>query len=87
MSESPRATAPARLNLVYHAIVGVAMGLIAPFTILAWIPATLTGMVIGRAGVEQRQGIKAMARRRRCAYSRSRAACSRCCSSARSSAA
>src|SRR3546814_4143988 len=41
------------------AIVGVAMGLIAPFTLLAWIPAILTGMVIGRAGVEQGQGIKA----------------------------
>jgi hypothetical protein len=35
------------------------MGLIAPFTGVAWIPAILTGMVIGRAGVEQRQGIRA----------------------------
>ena len=47
-----------RLNLAYHAIIGAAMGVIAPFTGFAWIPAILTGMVIGRAGVEQRQGIK-----------------------------
>jgi hypothetical protein len=49
---------PERLNVASHAIIGVAMGLIAPFTGLAWIPAILTGMVIGRAGVEQRQGIR-----------------------------
>jgi hypothetical protein len=48
-----------RLNVASHAIIGVAMGLIAPFTGFAWIPAILTGMVIGRAGVEQRQGIRA----------------------------
>ncbi len=50
--------APERLNVATHAIIGVAMGLIAPFTGFAWIPAILTGMVIGRAGVEQRQGIR-----------------------------
>ncbi len=50
--------APARLNVASHAIIGVAMGLVAPFTGFAWIPAILTGMVIGRAGVEQRQGIR-----------------------------
>lgn len=50
--------APERLNVASHLVIGVAMGLIAPFTGLAWIPAILTGMVIGRAGVEQRQGIR-----------------------------
>ena len=46
------------MNVASHAIIGVAMGLVAPFTGFAWIPAILTGMVIGRAGVEQRQGIR-----------------------------
>jgi hypothetical protein len=50
--------APERLNVASHAIIGVAMGLVAPFTGVAWIPAILTGMVIGRAGVEQRHGIR-----------------------------
>src|SRR5262245_39639290 len=55
----PAQPAPQRLNVASHAVIGVAMGLIAPFTGLAWVPAILTGMVIGRAGVEQRQGIRA----------------------------
>lgn len=64
MSETGPPAAPAvqqtpeRLNVASHAVIGVAMGLIAPFTGLAWIPAILTGMVIGRAGVEQRHGIR-----------------------------
>ena len=48
-----------RLNLPYHVIIGVAMGVVAIFTAFAWVPAVLTGIVIGRAGVEQRQGIRA----------------------------
>jgi hypothetical protein len=46
-------------NLAYHAILGVAMGLVAVVTLWAWIPATLTGMVIGHASVEQSKGIRA----------------------------
>jgi hypothetical protein len=51
--------APERLRVAPHAVIGAAMGLIAPFTGLAWIPAILTGMVIGRAEADRRQGIGA----------------------------
>jgi hypothetical protein len=47
-----------RLNLVYHAIIGVAMGAVAIATVFAWIPAIPMGMVIGRAAVEQAKGIR-----------------------------
>jgi len=53
--------APAKINFAYHAIIGVAMGIVAPFTAFAWIPAILTGMVIGRGDSERRLGIKASA--------------------------
>lgn len=61
MTETPVATAaaPERLNLAYHAFIGLAMGIIAPFTGLAWPLAILTGMVIGRANVERAKGIRA----------------------------
>ena len=45
-----------KLNLVYHLIIGVACGIVAPFTIWAWIPALLTGMVIGSADVDRING-------------------------------
>jgi len=48
--------APEKLNLVYHLIIGVASGIVAPFTIWAWIPALLTGMVIGAADVDRING-------------------------------
>lgn len=47
---------PEKLNLVYHLIIGVACGIVAPFTIWAWIPALLTGMVIGGADVDRING-------------------------------
>lgn len=50
--------APEKINLAYHAILGVAMGVVGLFTALAWIPAILLGMIIGRSGVEQSKGIK-----------------------------
>ena len=50
--------APEPLNLVYHVIVGVAMGAVAVATWFAWIPAIPMGMVIGRAAVEQAKGIR-----------------------------
>ena len=50
--------APERLNLVYHGIVGVAMGAISVATVFAWIPAIPMGMVIGRAAVDQAKGIR-----------------------------
>ena len=55
---SASAGPPERLNLVYHAIIGVAMGAIAVATVFAWIPAIPMGMVIGRAAVEQAKGIR-----------------------------
>ena len=62
MSQAPAAAvaeqAPAKINFAYHAVIGVAMGIVAPFTFLAWIPAILTGMVIGRADSERRLGIQ-----------------------------
>jgi hypothetical protein len=51
--------APERLNLAYLAIIGVAMGVVSIFTGWAWVPAVLTGMVIGRANVEAAKGIRA----------------------------
>jgi hypothetical protein len=54
---APAATATGRLNYVYLAIIGVAMGVIAPFTVFAWPVAIGIGMVIGLAGVERARGI------------------------------
>jgi hypothetical protein len=50
------AAQPEKLNLVYTLIIGVACGIVAPFTIWAWIPALLTGMVIGSADVDRING-------------------------------
>lgn len=50
------AAPPERLNLAYTLIIGVACGIVAPFTIWAWIPALLTGMVIGAADVDRING-------------------------------
>jgi hypothetical protein len=54
-------TAVEKINFAYLAIIGVGMGVVSLFTGLAWIPAILTGMVIGRASVEQVKGIRASA--------------------------
>jgi hypothetical protein len=57
----PSAGAPAtteRMNLPAHVIIGLAMGLVAAFTALAWPFAILTGIVIGKADVERRAGIR-----------------------------
>jgi len=59
VTESPQAgtpppvAPPERLNLAYHVIIGLAMGIVAPFTVLAWPFAVLTGMVIGAADVDR----------------------------------
>lgn len=45
------------LRLPRHAIVGAAIGLVAPFTGLAWPFAILTGMVIGKSEVDRQRGI------------------------------
>ena len=47
-----------RLNFPYLVIIGVAMGLVAPFTGLAWPIAIVVGMIIGYAGVERTKGIQ-----------------------------
>lgn len=49
---------PARLNYVQHLIVGIAMGIVALFTGFAWVPAMLTGSVIGQDRVERSKGIR-----------------------------
>lgn len=60
MTDSAMTTAaPARLNYAQLTLVGVAMGVVSLFTVLAWIPALLTGFVIGRSSVERSQGIQA----------------------------
>jgi hypothetical protein len=53
---APAATAPKRLNLAYHAIIGVAIGLVAPFTGFAWPVAIVLGIVIGQAQVDRLLG-------------------------------
>lgn len=45
-----------RINVGYHAAIGVAIGVISLFTVFAWPFAILTGMVIGQADVERKQG-------------------------------
>lgn len=50
-------TAPTqRLNLAYHLVIGVAIGIVALFTGLAWPFAILTGIVIGKAESDRRLG-------------------------------
>ena len=55
------APAPAveRINLLYHGIIGAAVGVTAAFTALAWPVAMVLGYVIGRDQVERMHGIKA----------------------------
>lgn len=48
--------APARLNVVYHLVIGFAIGVVSLFTVLAWPFAILTGMVIGKADSDRRLG-------------------------------
>jgi hypothetical protein len=63
----PTATEAKRLNLAYHAIIGVAIGLITPFTGFAWPIAILLGIVIGQSQVDRAMGARpssATARRR-----------------------
>lgn len=55
-SAAPAATE--RLNFLYLVIIGVAMGLVAPFTILAWPIAIMVGMIVGHASVERTKGIQ-----------------------------
>jgi hypothetical protein len=54
----PAATEAKRLNLTYHAIIGVAIGLIAPFTGFAWAIAILLGIVIGKSQVDRATGVR-----------------------------
>lgn len=58
---APATAAPAateRLNFIYLAIIGVAMGLVAPFTAFAWPIAIGIGMILGLAGVERMNGVQ-----------------------------
>jgi hypothetical protein len=49
-------TTPDRLNVAYHLVIGVAIGLVSLFTLLAWPFAVPTGMVIGKADSNRRLG-------------------------------
>ena len=60
-SQAAAAAAPVateRLNYVYLAIIGVAMGLVAPFTAFAWPIAIGVGMILGLAAVERLNGVQ-----------------------------
>ncbi|HSL34586.1 MAG TPA: hypothetical protein VK871_13105 [Candidatus Limnocylindrales bacterium] len=58
--EAPRMqTAP--LKYIQHLIIGLAIAVVAPFTLFAWPFAILTGIVIGRSEVERTHGIRAAA--------------------------
>ena len=52
----PSTVAPEKLNLPYHLIIGVAIGIVSLFTLFAWPFALLTGMVIGKANSDRRTG-------------------------------
>jgi phosphate/sulfate permease len=45
-----------KLNLAYHAVIGVAIGVVSLFTGFAWPFAILTGMVIGKSNSDRRLG-------------------------------
>lgn len=45
-----------RLNIPYHVVIGVAIGLVALITGFAWPFAILTGMVIGKSNSDRRLG-------------------------------
>lgn len=49
-------TAPQRLNLAYHLVIGVAIGIVSLLTGLAWPFAIATGIVIGKANSDRRLG-------------------------------
>ena len=56
---APTLTAAApteRLNVPYHVVIGVAIGIVALITGLAWPFAILTGMVIGKSNSDRRLG-------------------------------
>lgn len=55
---APAHAATERLNYAYLAIIGVAIGLVAPFTGLAWPVAILIGLILGLAAVERANGIQ-----------------------------
>jgi hypothetical protein len=50
-----------KLNFAYHAVIGVAIGVVSLFTLWAWPFAILTGIVIGKAGSDRRLGRKPQA--------------------------
>ncbi len=45
-----------KLNLPYHLVIGVAIGIVSIFTLFAWPFAILTGIVIGKANSDRRLG-------------------------------
>jgi hypothetical protein len=49
MPGAPAGAVTEKVNFPYHAVIGLAMGLVSFFTALAWPFAILTGVVIGRS--------------------------------------
>jgi uncharacterized BrkB/YihY/UPF0761 family membrane protein len=54
----PPTPAPERINLVYHLIIGAAVGVTSAFTALAWPVAMVVGYIVGRDQVERMHGIR-----------------------------
>jgi len=52
----PMAAPAEKLNIAYHVVIGVAIGLVALITAFAWPFAILTGIVIGKANSDRRLG-------------------------------
>ena len=60
MSETPGAVGRAaeKVNLIYHLIIGVAVGVVTPITGLAWPVALVLGYIVGRDQVERMHGVR-----------------------------
>jgi hypothetical protein len=64
MSEAagaPVERAAEKVNLLYHLIIGVAIGIVTPITGLAWPIALVLGYLVGRDQVERMHGVRAPA--------------------------
>jgi uncharacterized BrkB/YihY/UPF0761 family membrane protein len=55
---APVAAGPEKINLPYHVIIGVAAGMVAAFTALAWPVALFLGYIVGRDQVERMHGVR-----------------------------
>ena len=58
---APVAAGSEKINLLYHVIIGVAAGMVAAFTALAWPVALVLGYIVGRDQVERMHGVRSPA--------------------------